>query len=143
VVICGPPKARLVDLVVEPLTMTTSDTLILNVKYYMDKQILPALDRLLGTMGVDVRAWTASIGSQMVASSWAMSARKLMPNSIENYLMKSRQCALCHSVTESGNDLCSTCKNDEQMARFSLANLARKAEVYFLDVFSLSVACLL
>lgn len=57
VIVCGPPNARLVDLVRTPSEVASDPSLSLNSKYYLTKQIIPALARLYSLMGVDVAAW--------------------------------------------------------------------------------------
>ncbi|GIL62894.1 hypothetical protein Vafri_17102, partial [Volvox africanus] len=58
VVVHGEPGARLVDLVVSPHQLVESGgSLRLNGTYYITKQIIPALERVLSLVGADVRAW--------------------------------------------------------------------------------------
>ncbi|KAJ1955852.1 DNA polymerase zeta [Linderina pennispora] len=57
VVVDGGPNARLTDQVVRPLALLNRPELHLNYQYYISKQIVPALDRVLGLVGIDVRTW--------------------------------------------------------------------------------------
>jgi DNA polymerase zeta len=62
VVVYGEPGARLVDLVVPPGQLVESQgRLRLHGLYYITKQILPALERVLSLVGADVRAWFAEM----------------------------------------------------------------------------------
>lgn len=62
-VVYGPPKARLMDMIVDPKDLIISSLhssrkqLHLHTTYYITKQIIPALDRLLSLVGVDVAHW--------------------------------------------------------------------------------------
>ncbi|KAJ2353699.1 DNA polymerase zeta, partial [Coemansia sp. RSA 2618] len=57
VVISSGSHTRLVDRVVSPHILLAQPHLRLDFQYYVDKQIVPALDRFLGLVGVNVRTW--------------------------------------------------------------------------------------
>jgi DNA polymerase zeta len=62
VVVYGPPRARLVDLVVDPLTLLDpSRGLRLNAAYYITRQLIPALERIAHLAGLPVAAWYAEM----------------------------------------------------------------------------------
>jgi hypothetical protein len=60
-VVAGAPSSRLVDLVVAPQVLVQHDSsraaLRLNAAYYITKQIIPALERVLSLVGADARSW--------------------------------------------------------------------------------------
>ena len=54
--------ARLVDMVVPPAALVEpTSQLRLHALYYITKQIIPAMERVLSLMGVDIRAWFAAL----------------------------------------------------------------------------------
>ena len=58
VVVCGEPGGRLMDMIAHPRDVVDSNgTMRVNAKYYGDKVIAPAMQRLLGLVGADVGAW--------------------------------------------------------------------------------------
>uniref|UniRef100_A0A2N9I954 DNA polymerase n=1 Tax=Fagus sylvatica TaxID=28930 RepID=A0A2N9I954_FAGSY len=58
VVIHGEPGARLIDMVVDPLELLAMDSPFrLNDLYYINKQIIPALQRVFGLVGADLIQW--------------------------------------------------------------------------------------
>ena len=58
VVVCGPPGSRLVDICVDPIDLVNSHgALRINATYYIQKQLLPALERIFSLLGADVRRW--------------------------------------------------------------------------------------
>lgn len=62
VVVYGEPGARLVDLVVPPPALVEGGgRLRLHSLYYITKQIIPALDRVMALVGVDVTSWFATM----------------------------------------------------------------------------------
>ncbi|KAJ2495941.1 DNA polymerase zeta [Coemansia sp. RSA 1972] len=68
VVISSGPHTRLVDRVVSPRVLLAQPHLRLDFQYYIDKQVLPALDRVLSLVGVDVRSWISEIPRQFRTS---------------------------------------------------------------------------
>jgi len=58
VVIHGEPGARLVDMVVNPyILLDINSPYRLNESYYINKQIIPALQRVFGLVGADPNQW--------------------------------------------------------------------------------------
>ncbi|KAJ2755454.1 DNA polymerase zeta [Coemansia pectinata] len=57
VVISSGRNARLIDQVIRPHQLLKRPELRINSQYYVDKQVVPALDRVLSLVGVDVHAW--------------------------------------------------------------------------------------
>ncbi|KAI5067558.1 hypothetical protein GOP47_0018086 [Adiantum capillus-veneris] len=57
VVVHGEPCARLVDMVVDPHELVNTSSFRLHDVYYITKQIIPALQRVFGLIGVDLSAW--------------------------------------------------------------------------------------
>ena len=62
VIVCGTSTSRLLDLAVSPLELLKrGSTLKINSAYYILKCINPALDRVLGLVGVNVGEWYLSM----------------------------------------------------------------------------------
>ena len=62
VVVYGEPNARLIDLVITPHQLLTSPGAYrLNGGYYLTKQVIPALSRVLSLVGCDLAAWYAEM----------------------------------------------------------------------------------
>ncbi|KAJ2713867.1 hypothetical protein H4R19_002039 [Coemansia spiralis] len=57
--------ARLLDRAVPPQALLDQPHLQLDYEYYVSKQIAPALDRILGLVGVDVRSWIGGMARQV------------------------------------------------------------------------------
>ena len=58
VVVRGPPRSRLADVCVAPeVVLESRGAVTLHADYYIDKQILPALERMLSLVGADCVAW--------------------------------------------------------------------------------------
>ncbi|KAJ2455957.1 DNA polymerase zeta [Coemansia sp. RSA 2336] len=74
VVVHNGPHARLADRVVSPHTLLAQPQLQLDLQYYIDKQILPALDRLLSLIGVDVQLWFGKMSRRSRSSTAEMLA---------------------------------------------------------------------
>ncbi|RKP00368.1 hypothetical protein CXG81DRAFT_2697, partial [Caulochytrium protostelioides] len=64
VVVYGGPGSRLMDLVVSPMALVHDPSLRLHGSYYITKQIIPALGRVLHLVGVDLDAWFRDMPKQ-------------------------------------------------------------------------------
>ena len=121
-------------------------------RYYIHKQILPALERVLSLVGGDVRAWVAEClpvtrtlphkrlavhGApdagppdleslfQRRAGGPSVAARG-MQGTIDAYYL-SRHCAICDALTRAGAPVCRACAVDPQRAMATL--VARVADL--------------
>ncbi|KAJ2742613.1 DNA polymerase zeta [Coemansia sp. BCRC 34301] len=68
VVVSSGRNARLVDQVIRPHQLLQRPELPVNSQYYVDKQVVPALSRVLSLIGVDVRAWVKEIPRRLRGS---------------------------------------------------------------------------
>lgn len=111
VVIHGEPGARLVDMVVDPLVLLDIDSPYrLNDLYYINKQIIPALQRVFGLVGVDLNQWflemprptRSSLGQRPLNSRNSHKARI-------DYFYLSKHCLLCGEVVQDSAQLCNRC----------------------------------
>lgn len=57
VIVYGSPGLPLIQLVKQPWDVLLDPSLRINATYYITKQILPPLDRMLSLLGVDVLSW--------------------------------------------------------------------------------------
>ena len=114
VVIHGEPGARLVDMVVDPLVLLDIDSPYrLNDLYYINKQIIPALQRVFGLVGVDLNQWflemprptRSSLGQRPLNSRNSHKARI-------DYFYLSKHCLLCGEVVQDSAQLCNRCLNN-------------------------------
>ena len=122
VVVCGPPGARLADLVVAPAEVTASrGGLRVNGAYYVARQIIPALERILAPDGGDPRAWVASMPRPRVALARGRGGGGGGgPSTIASYVL-SRACAACGVLTVACRALCPGCAAAPQRAGAVLA----------------------
>lgn len=57
VIVYGSPGLPLIQLVKQPSELLIDPSLRINATYYITKQILPPLGRMLSLLGVDVLSW--------------------------------------------------------------------------------------
>ena len=148
VVVCGEPGGRLMDMIAHPRAVASSrGTLIVNAKYYGDKVIAPAMQRLLGLVGADVHAWlrepaTLTLGHAsadfakraLAAPAPASNARR----NIDQFFLSAR-CALCGELTEAPRVVCEACAANPGAAA---ATLAWRAAALERDSAKLARVCL-
>ncbi|KAF8394525.1 hypothetical protein HHK36_020735 [Tetracentron sinense] len=111
VVIHGEPGARLVDMVVDPLDLLAIDSPFrLNDLYYINKQIIPALQRVFGLVGANLNHWFLEMPRPVRET--VAKRHSYAPNShrtrIEYYYL-SKHCILCGELVQTQSHLCDKC----------------------------------
>ncbi|XP_018446149.1 DNA polymerase zeta catalytic subunit isoform X4 [Raphanus sativus] len=111
VVIHGEPGARLVDMVVDPLVLLDIDSPYrLNDLYYINKQIIPALQRVFGLVGADLNQWFLEMPRPTKSSlgQRPLNSRNSHRTRID-YFYLSKHCLLCGEVVRDSAQLCNRC----------------------------------
>lgn len=153
IVVHGEPGARLVDMVVDPLdVLDINSPYRLNDGYYINKQIIPALERVFGLLCVDLKQWYSEIHRPM-RSAYAkcyshasysdrnkkMVSRKHSKRSrIDGYFF-SKHCCLCGGLVESSDYVCSKCSKNDAVVAAAIIGKTCKLER---DAQHLSAVCL-
>lgn len=164
VVVHGEPGARLVDMVVDPLTLIDQPSLRLHDTYYITKQIIPACQRVFMLVGVDLKAWfsemprvyrppvskrVASLAVGTRSTKWDPEAgtKKARPGSglkhgtIDQYYL-SRHCTVCGEFTRGSQLLCSNCTSDPGTAAILLTGRTSRLEREHTHLLAVSVSSL-
>ena len=127
VVVHGEPGARLIDMVVEPETLVESGgALRLHAAYYITKQIIPALERFMRLIGVDVQIWYSRIPKTTRLRPPAVTSFRSKSTIDQFYL--SRHCVCCEGLTTVNQPLCDACQADTQLAAFVLGGRRERIE---------------
>ncbi|XP_057439387.1 DNA polymerase zeta catalytic subunit isoform X3 [Lotus japonicus] len=117
VVIHGEPGARLVDMVVDPLEVLAIDSPFrMNDLYYINKQIIPALQRVFGLVGADLNLWFAEMPRPIREAS---AKHTFTPNSHRtriDYYYLSKHCVLCGALVQASTHLCNQCSENKVAA---------------------------
>ncbi|CAL8312592.1 unnamed protein product [Lota lota] len=124
VIVYGSPGVPLIQLVRRPLDVLQDPSLRLNATYYVTKQILPPLGRLLQLVGVDVLRWYQELPRVQKASLWGASeaGRK---GTISQYFT-TLHCPVCEQLTQLG--VCAPCRADPQRVAVTLNQDIRRWE---------------
>ncbi|KAJ1380912.1 Ribonuclease H-like superfamily [Sesbania bispinosa] len=129
VVIHGEPGARLVDMVVDPLEVLAIDSPFrINDLYYINKQIIPALQRVFGLVRADLNQWFAEMPRPIREAS---AKHTFAPNShrtrIDSYYL-SKHCVLCGGLVQASARLCSQCSENEVAAATAVISKTKNLE---------------
>ena len=137
-VVSGAPGSRVVDAVIHPsIVVNSQGTYRVNAKYYCDKILAPAMQRVFGLVEGDVFAWlrepnASSLGGNRVDVCKRLgmgnntNLRALRknntsgPNTIDN-IFHSAHCAVCFGLTSVGRIVCLSCGADAAYAAATLA----------------------
>ncbi|KAJ2722571.1 DNA polymerase zeta [Coemansia sp. Benny D115] len=117
VVVSNARSSRLTDQVIHPRALLKQPELRLDYQYYVDKQIIPALDRVLSLVGVDVRAWAADMPRHL---------RSGFSNAIVDYHSGSEDEGAAHGL-ETGHSMLSALGGGPQGARRTLDHFYQKS----------------
>ncbi|KAK9161490.1 hypothetical protein Syun_007831 [Stephania yunnanensis] len=143
VVIHGEPGARLVDMVVDPLDLLAIDSPYrLNDLYYINKQIIPALQRVFGLVGADLNQWFSEMPRPVRPTvskrhSYAPNAQRTR---IDYYYI-SKHCVLCGELVQASMHLCDKCSRKGPAAATAVICRTAKLERDIQHLFAICGHC--
>ncbi|KAL4556311.1 hypothetical protein LXL04_038958 [Taraxacum kok-saghyz] len=131
VVVHGEPGARLSDMVIDPLDLLAVDSRFrLNDLYYINKQIIPALQRVFGLVGADLNQWFLDM-PKMVRESVGKNMG-YGPNSHRtriDYYYLSKHCIMCGELVQASvSPLCGECARNEAAVLVAVTGRTCKME---------------
>lgn len=120
-IIHGAPTSKLQDLAIAPSELSTYP---LHMAYYVQRTILPVLDRILGLVGVNVYAWhDAMPRTSNTRASWS-----LAPS--------------CHVCGYSGpDDICADCLHNPETSMYRATCALHAAEARQFGLYSMCTTC--
>ncbi|EAX90713.1 DNA polymerase family B containing protein [Trichomonas vaginalis G3] len=104
IVVSSSPGSRLVDKVVSPEEYLERNMRVCT-KYYVEKQLVPALGRVLETMGVDVSKWIKNVSVELNRLPLYIGKGSTV---IEQFCV-SAQCPLCGNQCSTQSPVCNRC----------------------------------
>lgn len=156
VVVHREPGARLIDLVAPPKELIESrGQLRLHASYYILKQIIPSLERILSLVGADVRSWYSKmpkvyrnlphkrpVSSLPLLKSGNQAEKRQFDRTatIDTFYL-SRHCVCCDGLTRINDPLCESCKNDPQIVAAVLPARVNRSERQYVNMVRLCSAC--
>ncbi|KAK9324185.1 hypothetical protein V1517DRAFT_318484 [Lipomyces orientalis] len=112
VVIAGALGSRLVDRCVSPETLLMNNNMFLDADYYITKNIIPPLDRILNLIGVSVRSWYDEMPKIVRIPHLLQDSDAVSKKSLIHSYMKSSLCVVCQVNDASAGLICAHCKTD-------------------------------
>lgn len=132
VVVHGEPGARLVDMVVDPLDLMAIDSPFrLNDLYYINKQIIPALQRVFGLLGADLNQWFLDMPrpARETVGKRNFFAQNHHPHRTRiDYYYLSRHCIVCGELVQASAHLCDKCSKNNAGAATAVIGRTSKVE---------------
>ncbi|CAI9261304.1 unnamed protein product [Lactuca saligna] len=136
VVVHGEPGARLSDMVVDPLDLLSLDSPFrLNDLYYINKQIIPALQRVFGLIGVDLNQWFLDM--PRVVREFGGKNQGYNYNGLNShrtridYYYLSKHCVMCGELVQASSSvspLCGKCVRNESAVAVAVTGRTSKME---------------
>ncbi|KAL8581748.1 hypothetical protein ACOMHN_043166 [Nucella lapillus] len=128
VIVHGSPGLPLIQLVRQPRDLLRDPSLRINVTYYISKQVLPPLNRLLSLVGVSVFQWYNDMPKVIRLSPHvapAATAQHSKQGTISQYFVTS-DCLVCERQTKEA--VCASCRQDPQLVTLTLASRSASYE---------------
>ncbi|QDS67899.1 hypothetical protein FKW77_008243 [Venturia effusa] len=164
VVITGAPGARLIDRCVDPERLLKDDQVELDAEYYINKNLIPPLERIFNLVGANVRSWfdempkvqrvrTVRAPAQILNMA-ANDGTAIAKKTLESYL-HSTNCLVCRSklppplpgvalpaqVQEAPLPICEECSSKPEKSLFTLKTKVHKAEVRVKNILDVCRSC--
>jgi len=133
VVITGAPGARLIDRCVAPEVLLQNDHNELDAEYYISKNLIPPLERILNLVGANVRHWYDEMPKfqriRRVDKSILFEDNEpaLSKKTLESY-MKSSACLVCRRRFEDEAPVCEDCMQQPETSLLNLRMKLNRAE---------------
>ncbi|XVE63010.1 hypothetical protein DITRI_Ditri06bG0165400 [Diplodiscus trichospermus] len=130
VVIHGEPGARLADMVVDPLELLAINSPYrLNDLYYINKQIIPALQRVFGLVGADLNRWFSEMPRPAREAFGKSTVHALNPQRTRiDYYYLSKHCILCGELVQASAHLCGKCSQNKIATAIAITGRTSKLE---------------
>ncbi|MED6120140.1 hypothetical protein PIB30_018351, partial [Stylosanthes scabra] len=129
VVIHGEPGARLSDMVVDPLEVLAIDSPFrINDLYYINKQIIPALQRVFGLVGADLIQWFLEMPRPIREASVKNKFSSNFQRTRIDYYYLSKHCIVCGELVQASARFCSRCSENEVAAATAVISKTSKLE---------------
>lgn len=139
VIVYGSPGLPLIQLVRQPSDLLSDPSLRINAVYYITKQILPPLGRMLQLLGVDVFAWYNEIPKFVRVVPQSLLSTENRKGTISQYFASSN-CPVCDKPTN--QNICSNCIRDPQMVAIVLNDRIRKWETVYHHLVEICNSCM-
>lgn len=156
VVVAGGPNDRLIDRTVSPQELLRNDHKELDADYYIEKALIPPLNRILQLVGVDVKTWYAQMPkTQRIrridqtgydSEDPKGKSKGPMKKTLESY-MQSSSCLVCGEKMESheqsalSNSICSTCLSNKPVSLVSIRSRLHVMEKNVSDIERICKSC--
>lgn len=150
VIISGSPEQPLYELVRSPLDLIDNSSLKLNVPYYLERVIIPALNRVFNLLGQDVSQWrnempkkkgfkcatfthanrkkyTPIAGPSGTTSAAPGGGNNCNQATLSQYFLLSN-CPVCYRRSDQPQQLCQQCKSTPQLTSARLIDKIKKNE---------------
>jgi DNA polymerase zeta len=146
VVVTGAPGSRLVDRCVAPETLLHDAELELDAEYYINKNIIPPLERIFNLVGANVRQWYEEMPKfqriRRVEGAASAAGKDARGKTLESY-MKSSSCIVCRSkLDDTGIPVCSDCLQQPHISLLSLVSRQQQAEKRVSDLHRVCQSCM-
>jgi DNA polymerase elongation subunit (family B) len=147
VIVCGSPNQNIIELVHHPMDLIRNPCLRINTNYYIERVIIPPLNRVFSLLQQDVMKWLLEMPhrTRLTATEGLFSYHGRRKQVLKNQttisqFFSSSNCVCCgKKLPKSG--LCFQCKKQSQETAISLNTDLKNREKKFRDTLSICKSC--
>lgn len=148
VVVAGPPKSRLIDRCVSPETLLkNATTLSLDADYYINKTLIPPLDRFFNIVGASTLKWYEDMPKKRRFEFFQAAVSRATTSTTNQTTLKSYMsssfCIVCksrHTSSETSR-LCVECENEPGNSTYVLQSDLRYREKRLQEIHTICGEC--
>ena len=142
VVVAGAPNDPIFKLVKEPLQLIKDPSLRLNSQYYIERVIIPALNRVFQLMGYNVNDWYREMPKKVRLNryQYLLGRQSKTERKTITHYFNTTQCCVCEENSK-GNDFCDKCRPQRHQCAAAVGDQIRDIELKYGQVLDACRKC--
>lgn len=145
VIIYGSPDESIYELVRQPIQLIQNPALKLNASYYIERIIIPPLNRFLMLINEDVFRWYLEMPKKVSVGRsdfWTAKNKRPKNQTVISHYFVSSSCAVCQKKScLNNNSICPECRESPQKSSLTIVKNMKKIETKFFDALKICKAC--
>ena len=144
VIVYGSPEQNVYELVRQPIELIKDPSLKLNAAYYIERVIIPPLNRFLMFINEDAFMWYQEMPKKGIVKPqneyFANRSKRPKNQRVISQFFASSSCVVCQERCAEGS-ICSECKKTPKSASVTLVKNMKGIETKFLDTIKICKSC--
>lgn len=139
VIVHGAPDQKLIELVREPIELIKDPSLRINYDYYIERAIIPPLNRVFKHIGYNVMKWYQEMPKHKMYRRFKGPRAPTEKLKTLTQYFESKNCHICGSRAE--NHLCNSCLEDKPNSALIISEKIRESQLKFHAINQICQSC--